>query len=215
MNNTEAIIKSSYDAKLTNQDLAPLKKQTWGAYNIFAFWMSDVHSVGGYVMAGSLFALGLNSWQVLLSLLIGIAIVQFFTNLIAKSSQQTGTPYPVICRATFGVLGANIPAVIRGLIAVAWYGIQTYLASSAFLLVILKFFPDWSAYADVSTYGFLGLSYLGWVGFMLLWLLQAIVFWSGMDSIRKFIDWAGPAVYVVMFAMAVWLIWKAGWQNID
>ncbi|MGK7831580.1 NCS1 family nucleobase:cation symporter-1, partial [Acinetobacter baumannii] len=93
--------------------------------------------------------------------------------------------------------------------------IQTYLASSAFLLVILKFFPDWSAYADVSTYGFLGLSYLGWVGFMLLWLLQAIVFWSGMDSIRKFIDWAGPAVYVVMFAMAVWLIWKAGWQNID
>ncbi len=81
--------------------------------------MSDVHSVGGYVMAGSLFALGLNSWQVLLSLLIGIAIVQFFTNLIAKSSQQTGTPYPVICRATFGVLGANIPAVIRGLIAVA------------------------------------------------------------------------------------------------
>lgn len=96
MNNTEAIIKSSYDAKLTNQDLAPLKKQTWGAYNIFAFWMSDVHSVGGYVMAGSLFALGLNSWQVLLSLLIGIAIVQFFTNLIAKSSQQTGTPYPVI-----------------------------------------------------------------------------------------------------------------------
>lgn len=215
MNNTEAIIKPSYDAKLTNQDLAPLKKQTWGAYNIFAFWMSDVHSVGGYVMAGSLFALGLNSWQVLLSLLIGIAIVQFFTNLIAKSSQQTGTPYPVICRATFGVLGANIPAVIRGLIAVAWYGIQTYLASSAFLLVILKFFPEWSIYADVSTYGFLGLSYLGWVGFMLLWLLQAIVFWSGMDSIRKFIDWAGPAVYVVMFAMAVWLIWKAGWQNID
>ena len=96
-----------------------------------------------------------------------------------------------------------------------WYGIQTYLASSAFLLVILKFFPEWSVYADVSAYGFLGLSYLGWVGFMLLWLLQAIVFWSGMDSIRKFIDWAGPAVYVVMFAMAVWLIWKAGWQNID
>lgn len=106
-----------------------------------------------------------------------------FTNLIAKSSQQTGTPYPVICRATFGVLGANIPAVIRGLIAVAWYGIQTYLASSAFLLVILKFFPEWSSYADVSTYGFLGLSYLGWVGFMLLWLLQAIVLvWHGQHT---------------------------------
>ena len=214
-NNSEALIKPGYDPALTNQDLAPLKKQTWGSYNIFAFWMSDVHSVGGYVTAGSLFALGLNSWQVLVSLLIGIVIVQFFANLIAKPSQKTSTPFPVICRATFGVLGANIPAVIRGLIAVAWYGIQTYLASSAFILVILKFFPDMAMYADVKQYGFLGLSYLGWIGFMLLWVLQAVVFWSGMNSIRKFIDWAGPAVYVVMFAMAAWLVYEAGWENID
>lgn len=214
-NNSEALIKPGYDPALTNQDLAPLKKQTWGSYNIFAFWMSDVHSVGEYVTAGSLFALGLNSWQVLVSLLIGIVIVQFFANLIAKPSQKTSTPFPVICRATFGVLGANIPAVIRGLIAVAWYGIQTYLASSAFILVILKFFPDMAIYADVKQYGFLGLSYLGWIGFMLLWVLQAVVFWSGMNSIRKFIDWAGPAVYVVMFAMAAWLVYEAGWENID
>jgi len=214
-NNSEALIKPGYDPALTNQDLAPLKTQTWGSYNIFAFWMSDVHSVGGYVTAGSLFALGLNSWQVLVSLLIGIVIVQFFANLIAKPSQKTSTPFPVICRATFGVLGANIPAVIRGLIAVAWYGIQTYLASSAFILVILKFFPEMAIYADVKQYGFLGLSYLGWIGFMLLWVLQAVVFWSGMNSIRKFIDWAGPAVYVVMFAMAAWLVYEAGWENID
>lgn len=214
-NKSEALIKPSYDPALTNQDLAPLKKQTWGSYNIFAFWMSDVHSVGGYVTAGSLFALGLNSWQVLISLLIGIVIVQFFANLIAKPSQKTSTPFPVICRATFGVLGANIPAIIRGLIAVAWYGIQTYLASSAFILVILKFNPEMAAYADVKQYGFLELSYLGWVGFMTLWVLQAVVFWSGMNSIRKFIDWAGPAVYVVMFAMAAWLVAQTGFENID
>ncbi|WP_130803006.1 NCS1 family nucleobase:cation symporter-1 [Acinetobacter ihumii] len=212
---SEALIKPSYDPKLTNSDLAPLKKQTWSSYNIFAFWMSDVHSVGGYVTAGSLFALGLNSWQVLVSLLIGIVIVQFFANMIAKPSQKTSTPFPVICRATFGVFGANIPAVIRGLIAVAWYGIQTYLASSAFIIIILKFWPEMSAYADVNQHSFLGLSYLGWVGFMLLWVLQAVVFWSGMNSIRKFIDWAGPAVYVVMFTMAAWLVYEAGWNNID
>ena len=52
-------IKPGYDPLLTNEDLAPLRKQTWSSYNIFAFWMSDVHSVGGYVTAGSLFALGL------------------------------------------------------------------------------------------------------------------------------------------------------------
>lgn len=92
INNTEAIIKPSYNAKLTNQDLAPLKKQTWGAYNIFAFWMSDVHSVGGYVMAGSLFALGLNSWQVLLSLLIGIAIVQFLQISLPSLANKQARP---------------------------------------------------------------------------------------------------------------------------
>ena len=54
-----------YHARLTNDDLKPLVPQTWSGYNIFAFWMSDVHSVGGYVTAGSLFALGLTSWQVL------------------------------------------------------------------------------------------------------------------------------------------------------
>jgi len=215
MEKHNAVIKPSYDDRLTNEDLAPLKKQTWGTYNIFAFWMSDVHSVGGYVTAGSLFALGLSSWQVLVALLAGIMIVQFFANLVAKPSQVTSAPYPVICRTTFGVLGANIPAIIRGLIAVAWYGIQTYLASSAFLLIVLKFFPGMAPYADVKQYGFVGLSYLGWLGFMVMWVLQAIVFWTGMDSIRKFIDWAGPAVYVVMILLAVWLITKAGWSNID
>ncbi|WP_417924849.1 NCS1 family nucleobase:cation symporter-1 [Collimonas pratensis] len=215
MEQHNAIIKPSYHDRLTNEDLAPLKKQTWGSYNIFAFWMSDVHSVGGYVTAGSLFALGLSSWQVLVSLLVGIVIVQCFANLVAKPSQITSAPYPVICRTTFGVLGANIPAIIRGLIAVAWYGIQTYLASGAFLLIVLKFFPQMALYADVKQYGFAGLSYLGWLGFMVMWVLQAIVFWTGMDAIRKFIDWAGPAVYVVMLLLAVWLISKAGWSNID
>jgi nucleobase:cation symporter-1, NCS1 family len=118
----EAGLPAGYSDRLYNEDLAPLKHQTWGAYNIFAFWMSDVHSVGGYVFAGSLFALGLTSWQVLISLLIGIGLVNLLCNLIAKPSQVAGVPYPVACRATFGVLGANIPAVIRGLIAVAWYG---------------------------------------------------------------------------------------------
>lgn len=161
---------AAYSDRLYNHDLAPLRPQTWGAYNIFAFWMSDVHSVGGYVFAGSLFALGLTSWQVLICLLIGISIVNFFANLIARPSQAAGIPYPVACRATFGVLGANVPAVIRGLIAVAWYGIQTYLASSALVVVVLKFFPQLVPYADVHQHGLLGLSMLGWVGFMTLWV---------------------------------------------
>ncbi len=207
-----------YDPRLTNDDLAPLKDQRWGgSYNIFAFWMSDVHSVGGYVTAGSLFALGgLASWQVLVSLLAGITIVYFFCNLVAKPSQVTGVPYPVICRSVFGVLGANIPAIIRGLIAVAWYGIQTFLASAALDVVLIKLFPSLAPYAVVEDYGFAGLSALGWVSFLTLWVLQACVFWRGMESIRRFIDFCGPpAVYVVMFLLCGYLISKAGWSAID
>lgn len=209
------VVPPGYDPRLTNEDLAPLKKQTWSSYNIFAFWMSDVHSVGGYVTAGSLFALGLASWQVLISLVVGILIVQFFCNLVAKPSQITGTPYPVICRASFGVRGANIPALIRGLIAVAWYGIQTYLASSALMIVVLRFWPAMMPYADVAQHGFAGLSALGWAAFMTLWVVQALVFWRGMEAIRKFIDWAGPAVYVVMIALAIYLVARAGFSNIN
>ena len=206
------VIKESYDPRLTNEDLAPLGKQSWTSYNIFAFWMSDVHSVGGYVTAGSLFALGLASWQVLIALLVGITIVYFLCNLVAKPSQQAGVPYPVVCRSPFGVLGANIPAIIRGLIAVAWYGIQTYLASAALDVVLLKLFPGLAPYADADQYGFTGLSLLGWGSFTLLWILQAAVFWRGMESIRKFIDFCGPAVYVVMFILCGYLLWKSGWH---
>lgn len=209
------VIKPDYDPRLTNEDLAPLGKQSWGSYNIFAFWMSDVHSVGGYVTAGSLFALGLASWQVLVALLIGITLVYFLCNLVAKPSQVAGVQYPVICRTAFGVLGANIPAVIRGLIAVAWYGFQTYLASAALDVVLLKLFPGLAPYADLATHGFLGLPVLGWASFLLLWVLQACVFWRGMEAIRRFIDFCGPAVYVVMFVLCGYLIYKAGWGAID
>ncbi|WP_432843070.1 NCS1 family nucleobase:cation symporter-1 [Dactylosporangium sp. CA-092794] len=208
-------MRPGYDPRLTNEDLAPLRKQTWGAYNIFAFWMSDVHSVGGYVTAGSLFALGLSSWQVLVSLLVGISIVYVFCNLVARPSQATGVPYPVINRVAFGVLGANVPAIIRGSIAVAWYGIQTYLASAALDVVVLKLWPGLAPYADVHQWGFLGLPLLGWCSYALLWVLQAAVFWTGMETIRRFIDFCGPAVYVVMIVLAGYLIYKAGWGNID
>jgi NCS1 family nucleobase:cation symporter-1 len=204
------LVKDGYDPRLTNSDLAPLKHQGWKSYNFFAFWMSDVHSVGGYVTAGSLFALGLAAWQVLVALLVGIVIVYFLCNLVARPSQETGVPYPVVSRVAFGVRGANVPAVIRGLIAVAWYGIQTFLASNALVLLALKIEPGWAPYAQVAQHGFLGLSTLGWAAFGTMWVLQALVFWRGMDAIRKFIDFCGPAVYVVMFALAAYLVTEAG-----
>ena len=125
------VIKPGYHPRLTNDDLAPLRDQNWTWYNIFAFWMSDVHSVGGYVTAGSpvrprphqLAGLHLPHRRHLDRALL----LQPRREAVAAH----GVPFPVICRSVFGVVGANIPAIIRGLIAVAWYGIQTYLASAA------------------------------------------------------------------------------------
>ncbi|MDQ1217609.1 NCS1 family nucleobase:cation symporter-1 [Microbacterium arborescens] len=205
-------VRPGYDPRLANEDLAPLRKQKWTWYNIFAFWMSDVHSVGGYVTAGSLFALGIAAWQVLVALVVGIVIVQVFANMVAKPSQKTGVPYPVVNRAIFGVRGANIPAVIRGIIAIAWYGVQTFLAAQSLNIIFLKFIPGSAALLDVS---FLGLSALGWISFSILWVAQVALFWNGMEVIRRFIDWAGPAVYVVMIVLAVYLVSQAGWENID
>lgn len=139
-----------YSPRLCNEDLAPTRDQNWSWYNIFSFWMSDVHSMGGYVVAASFFTLGLASWQVLLCLLVGICIVQLCANLVAKPSQMAGVPYAVISRQAFGVFGANIPAVIRGLIAFAWYGIQTSLAANALMLVVLKFWPSLSGLTTAS-----------------------------------------------------------------
>ena len=212
MPNLEPNYKDSYSPRLTNNDLAPTRDQNWTWYNIFSFWMSDVHSMGGYVVAASFFALGLASWQVLLCLLLGICIVQLCANLVAKPSQMAGVPYAVICRQAFGVFGANIPAVIRGLIAFAWYGIQTYLAANALMLVMLKF---WPSLAPMTEGHFLGLSHLGWVCFGIMWVLQALVFWHGMSTIKRFIDIAGPAVYVVMLALAVWILSQTGFSGIS
>ncbi len=183
--------------KLINSDLKPEKNQNWGWYSIFAFWMSDVHSVGGYVFAASLFALGLNGIQVFISLLLGISIVLVFANLMGQPGQKAGVPFP---------------AVIRGLIAVVWYGIQTYLASSSFIILLLYFFPSMASLADES---FIGLSYLGWAGFLSMWVLQGVVFMFGIDMIRKVIDWSGPAIYVAMFALCIYMVDLAGWDNIS
>ena len=97
----------------------------------------------------------------------------------------------------------------------AWYGIQTYLASAALDVVLLKLWPSLMPYADVDQYGFLGLPLLGWCTYALLWVLQAAVFWTGMETIRKFIDFCGPVVYVVMFVLTGYLISQAGWGAID
>jgi len=115
---TTTVPVADADPRLYNDDLAPAKERNWGVYSLFAMWMSDVHSVGGYIFAAGLFALGLVGWQVLLALVIGITLVNIGMNWMGYAGQKTGVPYPVLARISFGVFGANLPALILAVIAI-------------------------------------------------------------------------------------------------
>src|SRR6266436_1778536 len=175
------------DPRLYTDDLAPVAPEgrTWGAFSIFAMWMSDVHSVGGYTFAASLFFLGLTGWEVLLAMVVGITAVYFLMNLIGRPSLKYGTPYPVVARMSFGVMGANIAAGLRGIVGIVWYGVQTYFASKAVQVLVLTFYPGAEALTHSSL---LGLSALGWFSFQCIWLFQLLIVLIGMETIRKFID---------------------------
>ncbi|WP_322056371.1 NCS1 family nucleobase:cation symporter-1 [Paraburkholderia sp. J63] len=208
-------VPSGYSPRLYNEDLAPVpeEKRNWKTYNLFALWMTDVHNVGTYVFAAALFATGLTGWQVLTGMLAGILLVFLFINLMGKPSQRLGIPFPVAARMSFGVFGANLPALMRATMAIVWYGVQTYLASVSLQIVLLRFFPSLQPWATPQ-HGFVGLSALGWGCYLVMWGLQLLLFYKGMETVRSFIDWAGPAVYVVMFLLAIWIVSKAGLGNI-
>ena len=204
-------VPGGYSERLYNEDLRPLEQgeRRWTTYSLFCTWMADVHSIGGYTMAAGLFFLGLTGWQVFAALIFGITVVYVLMNLISIPGQRHGIPYPVLARISFGVFGANIAALTRGITAIFWYGIQTWLASVAVQILALQIFPGLEPLTQSS---FAGLSALGWICFMALWLAQLMVLRHGMDSIRTLVDWSGPAIYVAMFALAIWIWIEAGPQ---
>ena len=199
--------------RLYNHDLAPTAPEgrTWGVFSLVAMWMSDVHSVGGYTFAASLFFLGLTGWQVLISMLAGITAVYFLMNLIGRPSLRYGIPFPVVARISFGVMGANLAAIVRGVVGIVWYGVQTYFASKAVQVLIITLAPS---AADLTHSSIVGLSTLAWLSFLFMWCFQLVIFLSGMERIRRFIDFCGPVVYVVMFAMAIWILWQSGFSSL-
>jgi NCS1 family nucleobase:cation symporter-1 len=197
------------DPRLYNEDLAPAADRRWKVYDIFALWMSDVHNLGNYTFAAGLFVLGLSAWQVFTALLFGFVLIYFGMNLMGRIGQRTGVPFPVVARMSFGTFGANLPALIRAVIAIFWYGIQTYLASVAITLLVLTIDPGMKSWTQ---HGFLGLHALGWVCFIALWAAQALILTRGMEAVRKFQDWCGPAIWVVMIALAVWILAAGHWS---
>lgn len=195
--------------RLYNADLAPTKMEgrRWSAYNIFALWANDVHSLGNYGFALGLFALGLGAWQILLALAIGAALLFILLTISGYMGYRTGVPFPVMSRISFGVLGAQIPSLIRGGVAIVWFGIQTYLASLVLRVLLIALVPG---LANMDQNSILGLSTLGWLTFIALWLVQTYMVRHGMEMIRHYEAFAGPIILVTMASLAVWIFLKAG-----
>lgn len=189
---------------LYNEDLAPLpeQKRRWGTFEFFNVWTNDVQSLGGYILAASLFiGAGINGWWVFAAIILAGFFVNFLVNLTGKPSVKYGVPYAVMARSSMGVRGAQFPALIRGIVAIFWYGAQTYFASTAVALAIDAIFNN----PESGT--FMGLNLVGWISYVIVAALQVLLFVGGIAWIEKFLNFAGPAVYVVMVALliAIWV----------
>ena len=195
--------------RLYNEDLAPTKAdgRKWNSYSLFALWMNDAHNLGDYTFAAALFALGLSAWQVTTSIFVGCLIIFAGCVMSGFMGQGTGLPFAAVSRISWGVFGANVPALIRATAAILWYGIQTYLAAAAINAIFLRFIPSMESLSDSS---FLGLDLLSWLSFIILWALQLAILSRGMEAVRHFQGWAGPTVWLIMIAVAVWLVIEAG-----
>jgi len=194
-------------SKLYNKDLAPTpsSEKKWGWFEIFNVWANDVQSLFGYTLAASLFlASGLNGWAVFIALILAGFFIMWLVNLSGKPSVKHGIPYPVFARVSMGVFGANFPAMARGLVAMFWYGAQTYAASTAVALLITAIT---GIQGEVM---FLGMTGVMWVSFIFVSAFQVYLFWQGVDLVRRFLNFAGPAVYVVMLILMIAIWAKAG-----
>lgn len=193
---------------LYTYDLAPTKREgrRWGAYNVFTLWANDVHSLGNYAFAIGLFALGLNVWGILAAFVLASVLLFLLLTLSGFMGHKTGAPFPVMSRIAFGIRGAKIPAAVRGIVAIAWFGIQTYLASTVLGALLIAMFPG---LRPLDAGSFLGQSALGWITFLALWAVQLVIVSYGMQMIRRYMAFAAPTTLITMCALAVWMFVRA------
>lgn len=195
------------DTSLSNDSLAPVppEDRRWGAFEVFNIWANDIQSLFGYSLVASLFiSYGVSGWTAFAALIAAGLIVMVLVNLSGRPGVEHGIPYPVLARASMGTAGAKLPAALRAVVAVFWYGVQTYFASTA-LALLIETLTGAGGGAEL-----LGLTAIGWISFLVVWALQIAIFTRGMAWTGTFLNFAGPFVYAVMIGLAIVL-----WQRSD
>ena len=189
------------DNTLINDDLAPTlpAQRTWTTYNFIALWFSMSMEVTTYMLASSLIAGGMNWKQAILTILLGNAIVCVPMILNAHAGARYGIPFPVFVRASFGLRGANLPAMLRAIVACGWFGIQSWIGGQSIHAMLSVIAPALAA-RPVSL----------WVCFLGFWLLNMVVVWRGVESIRFLQSYSAPFMLVMSLILLVWMLRKAG-----
>src|ERR1041385_1901836 len=132
------------ESRLYNEDLAPVpqSRRKWGMLSFAALWISMSACIPTYMLASSLIGGGMNWSQAIVTIFLGNLIVLIPMVLNAHAGTRYGIPFPGYCRASFGTLGANIPAVLRALVACGWFGIQSWIGGNAIYKILGVFVPS-------------------------------------------------------------------------
>ena len=186
---------------LWNKDLAPtpLTRRTWSTYNIAALWIGMSVVITTYTLASGLMQQGMNWWQALMTILLGNVIVLIPMVLNAHAGTKYGISFPVMCRASFGVRGANIPAMLRAVVACGWFGIQTWIGALALNTLFVALWPAW---ANMNG----GVA----IAFALFWGLQVAIIVRGIEGIKMLGSYAAPVLISGGIVLLIWGIQHAG-----
>ncbi len=192
---------SSIDPSLSNRDLAPTTpaQRTWTTYNYIALWFSMSMEVTTYQLASSLIAKGMDWKQAVVTVLLGNLIVLVPMLLNAHAGAKYGIPFPVFIRAPFGVRGANLPAILRAIVACGWFGIQSWIGGTAIHSMLSVIWPSLGSNQAVL-----------WACFLGFWLLNMVVVWRGVESIRHLQAFGAPFMLVMAVLLVTWVRIKAG-----
>jgi NCS1 family nucleobase:cation symporter-1 len=196
-------------SNLYNEDLAPttIQQRTWGTYNFAALWISMAHCIPTYMLSSGLIALGMNWKQAIFTITLGNLIVLIPMLLNAHPGTKYGIPFPVFARASFGVAGANIAALLRAGVACGWFGINAYIGGTAVNNFLVALFPAWKTFGGDMTIA--GLSLPAMITFLGFLIMNILLVYKGMNSIRKFENWAAPLVLFLTFVLLIWVVVEA------
>jgi NCS1 family nucleobase:cation symporter-1 len=189
------------DPSLYNPDLRPIppEERTWGTYNYASLWVAMSVCIPTYMLASGLIAGGMSWLQAILTILLGNLIVLVPMLLNAHAGTRYGIPFPVFVRASFGVRGANVPALLRALVACGWFGIQTWIGGEAIYAMSLVIWPGAANFPGTN-----------WICFFLFWAINMTVIWYGIEIIKVLQGIGAPFMLAVGLLLLFWITRKAG-----